>query len=89
MVKYIVYYLILINIIGALVNIADKQKAKHNKWRIPEATLWLICILGGSIGSYITMKAIRHKTKHKSFMIGIPIIILLQIIIPIIIAIKI
>lgn len=89
MTKYIILYLVAINLIGSIINIVDKQKAKHNKWRIPEATLWTICILGGSIGSYITMKVIRHKTKHKTFMIGIPLIIVLQIIIPLIIIIKI
>lgn len=73
--KIIIIYLIAINIIGIIVNIADKQKAKHGKWRIPEATLWAIAFLGGSIGNYATMKTIRHKTKHKSFMIGFPLII--------------
>lgn len=76
--KIIIIYLITINIIGIVVNIADKQKAKHGKWRIPEATLWTIALLGGSLGSYITMKTIRHKTKHKSFMIGFPVIIIFQ-----------
>lgn len=73
--KIIIIYLIAINIIGIVLNIADKQKAKHGKWRIPEATLWTIALLGGSLGSYVTMKTIRHKTKHKSFMIGFPLII--------------
>lgn len=76
--KIIIIYLIAINIIGIIVNIADKQKAKHGKWRIPEATLWTIALLGGSVRSYATMKAIRHKTKHKSFMIGFPLIISFQ-----------
>lgn len=76
--KIIIIYLIAINIIGIIVNIADKQKAKHGKWRIPEATLWAIALLGGSVGSYATMKTIRHKTKHKSFMIGFPLIIVFQ-----------
>lgn len=76
--KIIIIYLIAINIIGIIVNIWDKQKAKHGKWRIPEATLWAIALLGGSVGSYATMKTIRHKTKHKSFMIGFPLIIVFQ-----------
>lgn len=77
--KIIIIYLIAINIVGVIINIADKQKAKHHKWRIPEATLFAIAVLGGSIGSYATMKIIRHKTKHKSFMIGFPVIIIIQI----------
>lgn len=77
--KIIIIYLIVINIIGIIINIADKQKAKHHKWRIPEATLWTVALLGGSVGSYVTMKIIRHKTKHKSFMIGFPLIISFQI----------
>lgn len=78
MYKYILIYLVIINLLGAFVNIIDKQKAKHKKWRIPEATLWLFGILGGSFGSYITMKAIRHKTKHKAFMIGMPLLTVIQ-----------
>lgn len=74
-------YLIVINLVGVIVNIIDKEKAKHRKWRIPEATLWTIAALGGSVGTYATMKIIRHKTKHKSFMIGIPLIIIAQILI--------
>lgn len=76
--KIIIIYFIAINIIGIIVNIADKQKAKRGKWRIPEATLWAIALLGGSVGSYAAMKTIRHKTKHKSFMIGFPLIIVFQ-----------
>ena len=75
----LIYYLIAINALGCLINCLDKYKAKHNKWRIPEATLWIIGLLGGAAGSYITMKAIRHKTKHKSFMIGMPALIILDI----------
>ncbi len=77
----VIAYLTAINILGIIVNITDKQKAKHHKWRISEATLWIIALMGGSVGSYATMKIIRHKTKHKSFMVGFPIIIILQVLI--------
>ncbi len=70
-----------INVVGIIANIADKQKAKHHKWRISEATLWVIALMGGSVGSYATMKIIRHKTKHKSFMVGFPVIIITQVLI--------
>lgn len=58
----------------------DKQKAKRHKWRISENTLILISILGGSIGSIIGMQLFRHKTKHIKFKLGLPIILIMQII---------
>lgn len=58
----------------------DKQKAKRHKWRISENTLILISILGGSIGSIIGMQLFRHKTKHMKFKLGLPIILIIQII---------
>ncbi len=58
----------------------DKQKAKRHKWRISENTLILISILGGSIGSIIGMQLFRHKTKHVKFKLGLPIILIMQII---------
>lgn len=76
---YLIYYLIVINVIGVIINCLDKYKAKHNKWRIKEATLWIIGLIGGAPLSYLTMKTIRHKTKHKSFMIGMPILAIMQI----------
>lgn len=67
-----------INIASFLVNCIDKYKAKHGKWRIPEATLWLFALFGGATGGYIAMRTIRHKTKHKSFMTGMPILMIIQ-----------
>ena len=58
----------------------DKQKAKRHKWRISENTLILISILGGSIGSIIGMQLFRHKTKHVKFKLGLPVILIIQII---------
>ncbi|MFR5876954.1 MAG: DUF1294 domain-containing protein [Eubacterium sp.] len=78
MYKYILIYFISVNFFGILINLADKNRAKHNKWRIRESTLWLIGIIGGASGTYITMKTIRHKTKHKSFMIGMPMLMVIQ-----------
>lgn len=78
MYKYILIYFSLINLTGVLINCIDKIKAKHNKWRIRESTLWIIGIIGGATGTYITMKAVRHKTKHRSFMIGMPILMVIQ-----------
>lgn len=81
-IKYaLLIYLCFINFIGVIINIIDKSRAKRSKWRIKEQTLWIVSILGGAFGSYVTMQIIRHKTKHKSFMIGLPAIITIQAII--------
>lgn len=58
----------------------DKEKAKRHKWRISENTLIFISILGGSIGSIIGMQLFRHKTKHMKFKLGLPVILIIQII---------
>ena len=72
-------YLIIINLAGFLSMYIDKEKAKRQKWRISEKTLFLIAILGGSIGSNLGMRVCRHKTKHWYFVIGMPLIFLLQV----------
>ena len=72
------YYLTAINAITFLVYGVDKLKAKKGKWRIPETTLLLLAIIGGSIGAWLGMKVWHHKTMHKKFKYGIPLIIILQ-----------
>lgn len=72
------FYLILINLIGFLSMGLDKSKARRGKWRIKERTLFLIALVGGSTGSLCGMFFFRHKTKHRSFVIGIPAILILQ-----------
>lgn len=76
--KYLLSYLLLINALGLLLMLADKVKAKKNRWRIPEATLMGVAALGGSIGSLAGMYLFRHKTRHTKFTIGIPVILVLQ-----------
>ena len=56
----------------------DKYKAKAGKWRIPERTLFLLALLGGGIGAFLGMKVFRHKTRHTQFVIGIPVIMVIQ-----------
>ena len=73
-------YLILINAIGFLLMLSDKRKAQKNLWRIPESTLFGVSIIGGSLGVIGGMYAFRHKTKHLSFTMGIPVILALQIV---------
>ncbi len=72
-------YLIFINIITFFIYGADKYKAQKKKWRIPEKKLFLLALIGGSIGAEAGMLCFRHKTKHLRFMIGIPAIFLFQI----------
>ena len=79
MLNITIYYLGLINIISFMVYGIDKLKAKQGKWRIPEATLLLLAIIGGSIGAWCGVKVWHHKTLHKKFRYGIPLIIAIQI----------
>ena len=76
---YILYYLIAINVITFLIYGIDKFKAKKGKWRIPESTLLLLAIIGGSIGAWFGIKVWHHKTLHKKFKYGIPLIVIAQI----------
>ena len=73
------YYFLAINAVAYVVYGIDKYKAKKAKWRISEATLLLLAVLGGSIGAWIGMKVWHHKTMHKKFKYGIPAILLMQI----------
>lgn len=77
--KYLLIYLLIINALGFLLMLIDKWKAKHHRWRIPEATLMGVAALGGSVGSLLGMYAVRHKTKHIKFTVGIPVILVVQI----------
>ena len=71
-------YLIFMNLLAFLLMGLDKSKARRNRWRIPEKTLFLSAILGGSIGAIRGMQVFRHKTKHASFRIGMPCILIVQ-----------
>ena len=77
--SYLTYYLLAINAVAFIMYGIDKYKAKKAKWRISEATLLLLAVLGGSIGAWIGMKVWHHKTMHKKFKYGIPAILLMQI----------
>lgn len=76
--QLILIYFVIINFVSIIVTISDKRKAIKRKWRVPESTLLLLSAMGGSVAMYLTMQIIRHKTKHKKFMIGIPLIFILQ-----------
>ena len=73
------YYLLAINAVAFIVYGIDKYKAMNANWLIPEATLLLLAVLGGSIGAWMGMKVWHHKTMHKKFKYGVPAILLIQI----------
>ena len=77
--KVALLYVIIMNIIGVMMMGIDKSRAKRHAWRIPERTLFLISLLGGSVGSLAGMYLFRHKPKHMKFVIGMPLILLIQI----------
>ena len=79
--KFVLLWLAVLNLLAFLLCGIDKWKAKKARWRIPETTLLLFAVLGGSIGAWVGMKVWRHKTQHKKFNIGIPVIIVLQILV--------
>ena len=70
--------LVIINVVTFFIYGIDKWKAKKSKWRIPEATLLGLAVIGGSIGAWLGMKVWRHKTLHKKFRYGVPAIIIIQ-----------
>ena len=79
MTQTIVYYLIALNIVTFFVYGIDKWKAKQGSWRISEASLLLLAVIGGSIGALLGMQVWHHKTKHKKFKYGLPLILLSQV----------
>ena len=76
----VLLYLIIINAAGFLLMLADKRKARRGAWRIPEATLIGAAALGGSIGVLAGMYLVRHKTRHLKFAIGVPFILIVQLV---------
>ena len=79
--KNVIIYLLIINIITFLAMLIDKKKAEYGKWRIKESTLLIFALIGGSIGEIIGMYTLHHKTRKIRFFIGVPMIIVLQILI--------
>lgn len=77
--RYLFYYLILINAVGFVIMLADKIKAKRGAWRIPEATLLTVAAIGGSLGTFLGMYLFRHKTKHPKFTVTVPLLLILHV----------
>lgn len=76
--KLLLLYLMIINAAAFVLMLVDKQKARKRKWRIPEAVLLGSAVIGGSIGAWLGMQMFRHKTMHKRFYLGIPLILGIQ-----------
>ena len=75
----IIIYAVAMNIAAAVVTVKDKEFAKKKRWRVSEKNLLILAALSGCVTMYITMRAIHHKTKHKTFMIGIPAIFVCEV----------
>ena len=82
----IIVYLAAINLISFTAMGVDKSKARKRSWRIPESTLFVLALIGGSIGSIVGMHLFRHKTKHWYFLYGMPAILIIQILIVVLLA---
>lgn len=81
LIQIFLVYILIMNIAGLSVMGIDKSKAKHHAWRIPEATLFLVSFLGGSVGAWAGMYLFRHKTKHWRFVVGMPAIFIFHMLI--------
>lgn len=79
LVQFFIIYLVIINFLGFIIMEIDKLKAKRGSRRIPENTLFMFTILGGGVGTILGMYIFRHKTKKKKFTVGMPIILILEI----------
>ena len=80
MMKSVLIYLIIVNLVAFVLYGADKSKAKRGKWRISEKTLIGIAVIGGSVGAILGMYAFRHKTRHRYFCFGLPVILVIQVV---------
>ena len=78
-ITYLLWYLAAVNLVTFTVYGVDKAKTRRGAWRVPEKTLFLLPLLGGSVGALLGMLVFRHKTKHWYFVWGIPLILLAQI----------
>lgn len=78
-VTWLLAYAAAISILAVIYTAADKRQARRGGWRVAESTLFLIAALGGAAAMYATMRSIRHKTRHRRFMWGLPLLVLLQV----------
>ncbi len=83
--RYLLIYLLIINILAILVMGLDKRRARNQAWRIPEKILFFLSIIGGSLGSVAGMYLFHHKTRHWYFVIGMPLILVAHIVLAILV----
>ncbi|MDR7871563.1 MAG: DUF1294 domain-containing protein [Tissierellaceae bacterium] len=76
--RYLSYFFIFINVVSFILFTIDKLKAKRNKWRIPEAWLFFVSLIGGSLGGLLSMNIMKHKTSKMSFIIGMPMLLIVN-----------
>ncbi|MGM9562745.1 MAG: DUF1294 domain-containing protein [Faecousia sp.] len=76
--KVVLIYLLTVNAAAFLMMLLDKRFAVHGQWRIPEKTLFLLAVLGGSLGGCLAMRLFHHKTRHRSFAVGFPLLLVVQ-----------
>ena len=86
--KYLIVYLVIINLVGFLAMVIDKRRAKKGEWRIKEGSLFMITLLGGGIGTIAGMYLFRHKTKKLKFTVGLPTIFIVEVVLIITLLIK-
>ncbi len=79
--ELIIAYFVIINLVLLLVMKLDKKRAQHNRYRISEKTLWILALAGGAVGGTVGMQLFRHKTKHKAFVAGFPLLAIVDIIV--------
>jgi uncharacterized membrane protein YsdA (DUF1294 family) len=79
--EYLIAYIFIINIISFSVMYYDKKRSIRHKWRVPESRLFLFACILGSLGMWVGMYIFKHKTKHRRFVFGVPIILIIQLII--------
>ena len=78
---FLYFYLAFINIFAVIITVTDKKHAEQHKWRVSEAMLLFVSAIGGGVSMYVMMRLIRHKTRKLKFMLGIPIIVVFELII--------
>ena len=77
--RWLATWLLAVCTAAVLIIAWDKNRARRHDWRVPENTMWLVALVGGSAAMYLTMLVVRHKTRHRRFMIGLPLLILAQV----------
>ena len=77
-IRWILLYAGVVSLIGMILTVSDKCRAKRGLWRVPEATLMTVGALGGALVMFLTMQSVRHKTKHPKFMVGLPVFFVLH-----------